>query len=58
MTNSDRAPLYSVQDRRCSGEWRVVAEYSDPQHARQVAALLRAAGDDVRIELVPQPFIP
>ena len=44
-------PLYAVQDRRISGEWRVVAEFTEPKHAQQVAALLRSAGAAVRIEI-------
>jgi hypothetical protein len=47
-----------VEDRRYSGEWRVVAEFVDPKVANQVAALLRSAGGAVRVELVPQPLIP
>jgi hypothetical protein len=50
--------LYSVEDRRCSGEWRIVAEFIDPKMAQQVAALLRSAGGVVRVELIPQPIVP
>jgi len=51
-------PLYEVQDQRYSGAWRVVAQFADPRAAEQVAALLRSAGGNVRIELIPQPLIP
>ena len=54
---SDEQPLYSVEDRRCSGEWRVVGEFADPRQAQQVAALLRSAGGIVRVELIPTPII-
>jgi hypothetical protein len=50
--------LYSVEDRRHSGEWRVVGEFIDPKMAHQVAALLRSAGGIVRVELIPHPLIP
>jgi len=57
-TEPDSTPLYSVEDRRYSGEWRIVAEFADPDVAQRVAALLRSAGGDVRVELIPQPIIP
>jgi hypothetical protein len=57
--NADEAPpIYSVEDRRCSGEWRVIGEFADVQQANAVAALLRSAGGVVRVELIPQPIIP
>ena len=50
------ARIYAVKDRRYSGEWRTVGEYSDPAQANAAADQLRAAGaNDVRIELVEQP---
>jgi hypothetical protein len=52
-------PIYSVEDRRISGEWRTVAEFADPLDARCAAALLRSQGaTDVRILLIERPLIP
>ena len=53
----DLRPLYSVEDRRYSGEWRVVGEFANRDVAERVAAPLRSAGGDVRVELIPQPVI-
>lgn len=59
MTAEASPPLYAVQDRRESGEWRTLGEYVDVLTAHQVAALLRAAGAEARVELVPtQGVIP
>ena len=58
VSEPELAALYSVEDRRYSGEWRVVAEFADPDVANRVAALLRSAGGDVRVEFIPQPLIP
>jgi len=57
-TSAGNKPLFAVQDRRVSGEWRVVGEFADERQAKQVAALLRSAGGDVRVERVPAPVIP
>ncbi|MDQ2946668.1 MAG: hypothetical protein M3Y27_12105 [Acidobacteriota bacterium] len=56
--NASRTSLYAVQDRRYTGEWRTVIDLVDPQEAQQVAALLRASGAKVRIELVDQRLTP
>lgn len=54
----DMEPLYELFDRRCSGEWRVIGTFTDPQAAQRVADLLRSAGGDVKLELIPTPLIP
>lgn len=58
MNHDDTEPLYSVQDMRVAGEWRVVAEFTDIDRANQVAALLQSAGGNVRVELIPTPIVP
>ncbi len=42
---ADTAPVYSVQDRRESGEWRTLAELRCPAQARRYADLLRNISD-------------
>ena len=52
----DRAASYVLEDRRSSGEWRVVFEYADPREAQHAEALLRTYGAVVRTKFVPQPL--
>ena len=49
--------LYSVEDRRCSGEWRVIAETSDVHEAQRIAKLIQSAGGSTRVEIIPRPII-
>ena len=51
-------PIYVVLDQRQDGAWREVLVVTDPTVARAVDRLLRGLGDDVRVELVPQPMVP
>lgn len=51
-------PLYDVQDRRYSGEWRSVAQTHDVHEARRIALLIRWAGGSARVEMIPRPIIP
>lgn len=51
-TTLERPALYALIDRRRDGRPRIVAEYVDPQCARQAAELLRWSGAAVEVVLL------
>ena len=51
-------PLYTIEDRRPSGEWIVIGQVCDPLVAQELAAILRSVGADIRVELIATPNTP